>query len=169
MEYEEISTTSKDELCTTTTTGGREEEVLNTSVIATTDDDFTTSTSTTTTTMEEEDEKSNNYYDNIDTDILRTEYEDVIVFEDSLAPTTISTDNHNDIIIEVLLTTEKFDIIVCLLNEDTLDFVIGILLDNPLADHTREVICGILMEALSRQTMMSNFSVVNKTSIIISL
>ena len=73
------------------------------------------------------------------------------VFEDSsLAPTTVCTDNPNNIIIENLLTTKRFDIIVVLLNKNTLDFVldfvIGTLSDKFLADNTREVVCGIQME-----------------------
>ena len=53
-------------------------------------------------------EKRNNCYDNIDNKILRTEYEDIILFEDnSLALTTLCTDNPNDIIIENLLTTKN--------------------------------------------------------------
>ena len=75
--------------------------------------------------------------------------ESTIVFEEnSLAPTTVRTDNPN-IIIEDLLTIKRFDMIVGLLNEDTLDFVIGILSDNPLDKHTREVVRGVLMEALT--------------------
>ena len=111
------------------------------------DDEFTNSN---TIEKEEEDEKNNNYYDNIDNEIFRNE-ESTIVFEgNSLAPTTVRTDNPNNIIIEDFLTTKRFDIIVGLLNEDTLDFVIGILSDNPSADH-REVVRGILMEALLSQ------------------
>ena len=97
---------------------------------------------------EEEDEKSNNYYDNIDNEIFRNE-ESTIVFEDnSLAPTSIRTDKPNNIIIKDLFTVERFDMIVGLLNEDTLDFVFGIISDNPLDEHTREVVRGVLMEAL---------------------
>ena len=102
---------AKDTITTTT----KDEEVCTTS-----EDEFTTST----TTEEEEDEKSNNYYDNIDNEILRTEYEDTIVFEDnSSAPTTIRIDIPNNILIEDLLTTKNLVIIIGLLNEDTLDFV----------------------------------------------
>ena len=41
-----------------------------------------------------------------------------------MAPTTVRMNNPNDII-EGLLSIEKFDTIVGLLDEDTLDFVIG--------------------------------------------
>ena len=100
---------------------------------------------------------SNKYYDSIDNEILQNE-ESTIVFEDnSLAPTIVHTDNPNNIIIKDLLTTKRFDIIVGLLNEDTLDSVISILSDNPLADHKREVVCGILMEALLSQNEVVGF------------
>ena len=107
------------------------------------DNTFTTSNIT----EEEEDEESTNYYDNIDNKIFRNE-ESTIVFEDnSLVPSTVHTDSPN-IIIDDLLTTKRLNTIVDLLKEDTLDFVIGILSDNPLDDHTREVVCGVLMEVL---------------------
>ena len=97
-------------------------------------------------------EKSNTYDDNIDNEILCTEYEDIIVFEDnSLTPTTVHIDTPNDIIIKDLLTNKKFDTIVGLLDEKNLDFVIGMLSDNPFANHTREVVREILMEALFSQ------------------
>ena len=91
---------------------------------------------------------SNKYYDSIDNEILQNK-ESTIVFEDnSLAPITNRMDNPNNFIIKDLLTIERFDSIVGLLNEDTLDFVFGILSDNPLDEHTREVVRGVLMEAL---------------------
>ena len=94
----------------------------------------------------------NKYYDNIDNKILCTEYEGTIVFEDNtLTPATVHTDTPNDIIIKDLLTTGKFDTIVGLLNEKNLDFVIGMLSDNTFADHTREVVCEIIMAALLSQ------------------
>ena len=128
----------------TTTTGGEEEIPIPPCKF---DCDNGLTTSNTTEEEEEDDEKSNNYYNNIDKEIFWNE-ESTIVFEkNSLAPTTVCKDNPN-IIIEDLLTIKRFDTIVGLLNEDTLDFVIGILSDNSLADHAREVVRGILMEAL---------------------
>ena len=116
-----------------TTTTGNEEEIPIRPGMFDIDDEFTTSN----TTEEEEDGKSNNYYDSVDNGILQNE-ESTIIFEDnSIVPTTVRTDNPNNIIIEDLLTANRFDIIVGLLNEDTLDFVfdfgIGILSDNPVA------------------------------------
>ena len=87
--------------------------------------------------------------DDIDNKILQTEYEGTIVFEDySSAPTTVHTANPSNIIINDLSTTEKFDTIVRLLNEDTLDFVCEMLSEDPCDEDTREVVYGIIMEAL---------------------
>ena len=82
---------------------------------------------------------SNKYYDNIDQEILRTEYEGTIVFEDdSSAPAAVFTDNHNDITIKDLLG----------------EYAYGILLELPSDDDTRESICGCLMEALPLQDVV---------------
>ena len=105
--------------------------------------EFTTSN---TTDEEEENKKSNNYYDNIDNEIFQNEKNTIVFEENSLAPTTVRIDKPNNIIIKDLLTTKRFDMIFVLLNEDTLDFVIGSLSGNPLDDH-REVVHGILMDA----------------------
>ena len=118
-----------------------EEEFLIPSGMFDIDNEFTTSN---TTDEEGKDEKSNNYSDNINDEIFRNE-ESTIVFEDkSLAPTTIRTDKPNNIIIKDLFTVERFDMVVGLLNEDMLDFVFGIISDNPLDEHTREMVCGVL-------------------------
>ena len=102
----------------TKTTGEEEFPIL--SGIFNIDNELTTSN---TTEEEEEDEKSNNYYDYIDNKIFQNE-ESPIVFEESfLAPATIRTDNPNNIIIEDLLTIKRFDSIVGILKEDTLDFL----------------------------------------------
>ena len=83
------------------------------------DEEFTPSNNT---DEEEEDEKSNNCH-NIDNEIFQNEESTIVFEENSLAPTTaVRTDNPN-IIIEDLLTIERFDMIVGLLNEDTLDHV----------------------------------------------
>ena len=97
-------------------------------------------------TEEEEDKESNNYYDSIDNEIFRNEESTIVFEENSLAPATIRKDNPNNIIIEDLLTIVRFDMIVGLLNEDTVDFVIGSLSD--LLDDHREAFRGILIEAL---------------------
>ena len=77
------------------TPGEEEEKVRNTSDNATIDE-FTTGSTT-----EEEDDKSNKNYDNIDHEILRTEYECTIMFEeDPLALTTVPVTTANDTIIE---------------------------------------------------------------------
>ena len=94
---------------------------------------------------------SNNYYDNIDNEILRTEYEGTIVFDDSPALTTVCTDIPNDSIINELSITEKVDTIAGLLNEGTLEFVYGMLLEIPYDDYIREITCERIMEALSSQ------------------
>ena len=115
----------------TITTGGEEEEVRKTSDDATIDNKFTTST-TTEEEEEEEDEKSNNYYDNIDNEILQTEYEGTIVFEDCeddetrpLTTTAIDlTPSIADELAQVIPTLAK------LLDEDTVVYVIGMLLED---------------------------------------
>ena len=85
-------------------------------------------------------------------EILRTEYEGTIVFEDdSSAPTTVCTDNPNNITIKDLLSTKNINTVVNLIDEDTLWYVYGMLLEIPADDDTREVVCGIIMEALLSQ------------------
>ena len=82
---------------------------------------------------------SNNYYNNIDNEILQTEYEGTIGFEDdSSAPTTVRTDNPNNVI-EDLLSTKNINTIVDLIDETILEFVIGMLSENTFDDDTREV------------------------------
>ena len=117
-------------MCTTTTKEEEEEEVRKTNDNATIDDEFTTSTTT-----QDEDKKSNNYYNNIDNETLRTEFEGTIVFEeDSLVlnknkkqpcPTTTAKDlnpSTADELAQLVRTVAK------LLNEDTVEFINGILL-----------------------------------------
>ena len=132
----------------TTTTGESEEkEVRNTSDDATIDDEFTTRT----TTEEEEDEKSNNYYDNIDNKILQTEYEVTIVFKncegDEIRPPTTTTKDLTPFTVDEL--AQVIPILAKLLDEDTVVYVIGMLLEDPYENDTRETVCEILMEALS--------------------
>ena len=92
-----------------------------------------------------------NYYDNIDNKTLRTEYEDTIIFDDSLAPTTVCTDIPNDSIINDFSIAKIAIIIAGLLNEATQEYVYAVLLGIRYGDNTREVVCEILMEAFSSQ------------------
>ena len=103
-------------------------------------------------------EKCNNYYDNIDDEILQTEYEGTLVFEeDSLALTSVRTTNANDTIIRDVSTTVQVNTtkllhtVVDYLDEKTLEYIYGMLLEHPYDDDTRETAHQILMEALSAQ------------------
>jgi len=84
--------------------------------------------------------------------ILRNEYEGTIVFEDdSSAPTTVCTDNPNDITINDLSIAEIANIVANLINKDTYEFIYGMLSEDPGDDNTREYVCRILMEAFLSQ------------------
>ena len=109
----EICTTSEDELCITTTIGEGEEEVRNMSDNATIDDKFTTSTTTGDNTaikkaedLERTVPTSNNYYDNVDHEILQTEYEGTIVFEGAEdaeeSNTDVNTTNGNNVNVNII-------------------------------------------------------------------
>ena len=91
---------------------------------------------------------SNSYCDNIDNKTLKTEHEGTIVFEkNSLVPTTVPADNPNNIIKD-LLSSKNINTVVNLIDKTTLEYVYGMLSEDPCDDDTREVVCGILMEAL---------------------
>ena len=142
------TTTSIEEVSSTTTTTGE--------VVHTTNTVYTTDTTNTNkvinTPILSPIPTSNNYYDYIDNEILQTEYEGTIVFEDDyLAPTTICTDNPNNITIKDLLSNKNINTVVNLIDEDTLEYVYGMLLEDPRDEDTREFVCEIIMEALLSQ------------------
>mmetsp|Transcript_35815 Transcript_35815/g.40262 ORF Transcript_35815/g.40262 Transcript_35815/m.40262 type:complete len:179 (+) Transcript_35815:2-538(+) len=67
------------------------------------------------------------------------------------ALTTVCMDIPNNIIIDDLSTSKNFDTVIGLLNEETVNYVWGMLSENPSDDNTREAVRGILMEVLSSQ------------------
>ena len=103
---------------------------------------------------------SNNYYDN---KILRTEYKGTIVFEaDSSAPTTVTNKKKKKQKKAIPLDTQTpkeqteklaqlLSTVADLIDDDIVEYVFGILLEDPFDEDTREFVRGILMEALSSQ------------------
>ena len=102
---------------------------------------------------------SNDYYDNIDHEILRNEYEGTIVFEaDPSAPTTTVTNKkkkkqkkalpleQTEELAQVIFTLAK------LIDENTVEYVFEMFVEDPFDEEdTREIVRGILMEALLSQ------------------
>jgi len=144
---EEGSTTIDHEFYTTSTTTDEASDIaISDSSVLTTN---TTNTNTNIKTPSLQNTTSNNYYDNIDNEILRTEYEGTIVFEDnSLAPTTVRTDIPNNIIIEDLSNCKNFDTVIGLLKQW---ITFGECYQRILLMMIQERLFGILMEVLSSQ------------------
>ena len=134
-------------------TTGDDEEFLIPSSNFDIDNEFTTSN---TTEKEEDEQSSHNYYDNIDNEVLQNE-ESTNVFEDnSFTPTTVTNkkkkQKKNVIPLEQReVLAYAFSPLTELIGENTVEYIFEMLIEDCCDEDTREIVCGILMEAVLSQ------------------